>query len=928
MASRRLEVIIAGDAKGAKEAFDDTEKSADSLGSRMTSSLGNAGKAIGVAAVAGAVGIGIALKGAYDAAVESQKIANETERVIRTTGGAAGVSAEQVGSLAESLSEITGIDDEVIQSTENLMLTFTGVKNRVGEGNDVFTQATALSLDMATALGTDASGAAIQLGKALNDPIKGITALSRSGVSFTEQQKDQIKAMVESGNTLGAQKIILKELATEFGGAAEAAATPWEKLQVKIGNFQEAIGTRLIPIVDSAVGWIGDKLPGAFDTLDQVFANIIVGVEVFGEAWERADGQVTLSGFPGFMEDLAGKVKPVFDSIRAFVDDKVMPILADGFNLVKDDGDVAAAVITGVIATAFIALSIAAGQAAVSVAAATWPFVLIAVVIGGLAFAVIKLWQNWDTFREVVTGALSWLQTNGPQVFETVKNAVVDFYNVALVPLLGYISDNREQLANVGKVLLVVAAIVVGVVVAGWLLLAGAFVAAVVAVGLIVTGIVALVAVLYNLGQVFWDVFQNVKDAIATAWNAVFEFVTGIPERLGAAVDVIEAFFVALPSRIGAALAALPGILLLALVTVFDWATTQVGVSIGRLVSDCFAIPGLVMSTAGALWGVIQAIWGFVANEISNSVQRARNDVVFVFTQLPGMAAGALASLWSSISGAFYTARDQSTADAERLVRGVLGNLGSLPGRAASALSGFAGAVAGALGSAIGSARSIGENIMRGVGDGIQSMIGWATAAAKRAAENVVNGFKSALHIGSPSKVMADEVGRWIPAGVAMGIEQNLAILQSAVSTMMGVVSPGGYGIEAAAAELLGAMRSGKFIEEDLSFRGMSAQFAAFLDAAGETANGSSVNRNLLGGTFGSADSTWRNGWWDSGLLSGRLEGLSRPPASAGGQTVHINVNIEQGYVGDEDGLGRVITRHLSAAERSGVRMPWASVSA
>jgi phage-related minor tail protein len=63
--------------------------------------------------------------------------------------------------------------------------------------------------DMSVALGTDASGSAIQLGKALNDPIKGVAALQKVGVSFTESQKEQIKTLVETGDTLGAQKIIL-----------------------------------------------------------------------------------------------------------------------------------------------------------------------------------------------------------------------------------------------------------------------------------------------------------------------------------------------------------------------------------------------------------------------------------------------------------------------------------------------------------------------------------------------------------------------------------------------------------------------------------------------------------------------------------------------------------------------------------------------
>jgi phage-related protein len=978
VASRRLEVIIAGDAKGAQEAFDQTQRGADTLGSRMMSGLGDAGKAIGVAGAAAVVGIGIALKGAYDAAVESQKIANETERVIRTTGGAAGVTAQQVSDLATSLSEVTGVDDEVIQSTENLILTFTNVKNRVGEGNDVFTQATKLALDMATALGTDSKDAAIQLGKALNDPIKGITALSRSGVSFTEAQKEQIKTMVKSGDVMGAQKVILKELATEFGGAAEAAATPWEKLSVKLGNFQEQVGAELIPIVDAVVGWVGERLPAAFDSLDGVVSQVVAGLEVFSEAWDGTNNLVSLSGFTGFMENLAPKVHLVFDEIRGFVDDRVMPILSYGFQLVRDDGAAAAAVIGGLLVAAFAALAAAAAPAAAEVLAATWPVVLIATVVGGTVFALVKLWQSWDTLRDVVGATAAWLQANVPPAFETIKTSVVEFYNTALAPLVGYISANREQLANVGKILLVVAAIIVGVVIVGWVALVAAFTAAIVSIGIVVTAGVALVAFLYNLAQVVWDVFNNVRDALGGAWEAIENFVGAIPERLGAAWTVIASFFAALPGQIGAALAALPGVVMGVITFVFDWATTFVGESLGRIVAQFLALPGLIMGTAAALWGVIQGIWSFVTNEISVEVSRARDTVVFIFTQLPGMAAGALASLWGAISGAFFTAKDQSVGQTSNLVSTVTGFLASLPGRAAGALSGFAGAVTGALSSAVGAAASIGGDIVRGVANGITGSVGFVIDAAKRAASNIINGFKSALGISSPSKVMADQVGQWIPAGVALGIQEGMGPLllaaRNMTSAITGAARPPGLpsGLLSAAAELQERLkRPGWNMAEDFSWEGMSDSAGQWNDmlaklfytnGPGRSGDWFGSNATVRGwdwyrgidqfltdlqrGAIGPlpvstaqselasfADAKARGIGYDSGFEAQLLDLLQNTYGMSGAgrgngsqQTVHINVNVEQGYVGSEDGLGRVITRHLAAAERAGVKMPWATV--
>ena len=205
----------------------------------------------GASAAAAGIGFGILAKQTMDAVgafEESEAISKRTANVLQTTGGAANVTAAQISNLATQLSKKSGIDDEAIQSGENLLLTFTNVRNEVGKGNDVFTQATKLAVDMSAALGQDLKSSNIQLGKALNDPIKGITALSRVGVSFTAQQKEQIKTLTESGNRLGAQKVILKELGREFGGAAEASATSGGKLKVALGNVQEAVGKGLAPV--------------------------------------------------------------------------------------------------------------------------------------------------------------------------------------------------------------------------------------------------------------------------------------------------------------------------------------------------------------------------------------------------------------------------------------------------------------------------------------------------------------------------------------------------------------------------------------------------------------------------------------------------------------------------------------------------------
>jgi hypothetical protein len=232
-----------------------SEKGIGGLGKTME----HVGKIAAAGLAAGVVAAGLSLRKFVDDGREANKINALTAAVLKSTGGAARVSAKDVQELAKRISEKTGIDDTAIKSNENLLLTFTNIRDGLGKNNKIFDQATLAVQNMSVALKEDTKNASIQLGKALNDPIKGITALSRVGVSFTAQQKAQIKVLVDSGHTMAAQKVILHELGKEFGGAAAAAATPWDKVKAKLHNISEELGQKLIPKLDQLATWIDTK---------------------------------------------------------------------------------------------------------------------------------------------------------------------------------------------------------------------------------------------------------------------------------------------------------------------------------------------------------------------------------------------------------------------------------------------------------------------------------------------------------------------------------------------------------------------------------------------------------------------------------------------------------------------------------------------
>ena len=164
-----------------------------------------------------ALAIGAAFRAVIIAASEAQQVVAQLEATLKSTGRYTPELAQNLTGYAAELQKITTYGDEAIISMQSLLLTFTRI------GGDEFTRAQMAVLNVATALKTDLKTAALQVGKALNDPILGMTALSRTGIQFSEAQKATVKELMAVNDIAGAQKVILAELETQFGGSAEAA---------------------------------------------------------------------------------------------------------------------------------------------------------------------------------------------------------------------------------------------------------------------------------------------------------------------------------------------------------------------------------------------------------------------------------------------------------------------------------------------------------------------------------------------------------------------------------------------------------------------------------------------------------------------------------------------------------------------------------
>ncbi len=255
---------------------------------------------IGGAAFAG---LGLALKDGIAQARESIAIEKQLAAVLESTGGIAGVTADSAKELASSLQGLTNFEDDAILGGENMLLTFTNI------GSDIFPQATEAMLNMSQAMGQDLKSSAIQLGKALNDPTEGMSALSRSGIQFTEAQKEQIETMQEAGDVAGAQAVILAELERQFGGSAQAAADPLTQLRNAFGNLKETIGVAIIPIFN-------DLAQRAMPLIQSGMGFITTAVTEFKKGIEG--GGTAISGIVEILDDFLPEA--TIDRIWRFLD--------------------------------------------------------------------------------------------------------------------------------------------------------------------------------------------------------------------------------------------------------------------------------------------------------------------------------------------------------------------------------------------------------------------------------------------------------------------------------------------------------------------------------------------------------------------------------------------------------------------------------
>jgi phage-related protein len=256
------------------------------------------------------------------AAGEQAATANARINQIATSMNLFGNETAQVSQrlidLAKKQALATGVDQNAIKATQAKLLTFKEIAATAGEVGSSFDRATAAAVDLAAAGFGSAESNAVSLGKALNNPIKGITALNRQGISFTAQEQEKIKALTESNRILEAQELILQAVETQVGGTALATSNSSDRIKVAFSQVKESIGRVLLPAFDGANDAIISKflvpLTNAIDQLPDLFAKAGAVITPFAEGFKKAFTNAG-GGIQGFIAGLMDLRQKLFDAV-------------------------------------------------------------------------------------------------------------------------------------------------------------------------------------------------------------------------------------------------------------------------------------------------------------------------------------------------------------------------------------------------------------------------------------------------------------------------------------------------------------------------------------------------------------------------------------------------------------------------------------
>lgn len=323
---------------GFKDAFKSADDEAHSAAKSSASVFGGVFKKALLAGGGLFAGVSIfnGLKDSISAAGDIEQSVGAVDSVFKQSAGQmhswAQNSAKNLGISANAYNELASVLGASLKNGG------TSMDQLAGKTNDLIT----LGADLASMYGGTTKEAIEAISAALRgetDPIEryGISindaalsakalqeGIQKSGGAFTTQQKQLLT-----------QKLLFEQSADAQGNFNRESDTYAHKIQVAQASFENlkvTIGEAFLPAVSAAMDIFSSKVMPVIET-------VAGGIRAFAEAWRSFDGDVTSSGFAGWMEEFAFAMRTLYEKVKAYFVDSILPVLRDDvFPVLKDIG--------------------------------------------------------------------------------------------------------------------------------------------------------------------------------------------------------------------------------------------------------------------------------------------------------------------------------------------------------------------------------------------------------------------------------------------------------------------------------------------------------------------------------------------------------------------------------------------------------------
>ena len=581
-----------------------------------------------------AIGVGIAamtaeLYLAVDAAMETEDVLARMEFVVENVGERTGVTSEQVLEMADAISQVVPIDDEVITSAITMGLTFDGVNK------DNIQPLIAAAADLATWTGKDLPSTMKTLALAISDPDRAMRLFKEANVTLTDAEMDTLKGFKDVGDTAGATAFILEQLKNKgiigLGEAmGETAKGKMTIMQTALGNLQEALGGGLL-----------DSLKGVFDKIT-----------------EFANDPKTI----GFLTELGQKIGEVATNVISRLPDIMTTI--EGIVTWLSENKPLIVGILAAIGVAMLAFGYTTAAAGIAAMAGLWPVIAVMAVVGAAVALLYRAWtENWGGIQEKVAKAWKqvkpvfdqlklWLSVNIPKALKVLADIWEKVLLPAIETVITWIVDNVLPLAvelvlwlgeNIPKALKTLADF--------W---TKTLLPAIQTVANWIDG--TLIPILTVLRDWLATYLTNAITALSALWtNVLLPAITAVYNFINTVlIPIFNSLVTVISGALTVAINILAGIwtnvLLPALTAVWDFIQNSLMPLFEALANLVSAVVGLAVKVLAGLWQnvllpALSAVWSF----IQNSILPIFNTVANVISGVLSSAITTLSNLWNNV---------------------------------------------------------------------------------------------------------------------------------------------------------------------------------------------------------------------------------------------------------------------------------------